>query len=115
MLRWCQGDAERVDLHLSPPVALFDALDASGPDQSSVPDRRHHQGTKTLREPAKRRQIAVIVVIVAEQDGRYRWKISKSHARCANPARSQEIQRTGATRGHRVGQHIAGWRLNEPC
>src|SRR6185369_6998369 len=90
MLRRSERDDERLELEPSPPVALFDSLDASGPDQPSIAEWRHDEGIETLGEPAKRGQIAVVVVVVAEQHDRYGWQIIEGDCRVAHPARTDQ-------------------------
>ena len=50
-------------------------------------------GIEALREPAERGQIAVIVVVVAEQHHRDRRQLVERDRRVASPARPEQVQR----------------------
>ena len=81
--------------------------DAGRPQQSPIAERRDHQRTRAALERPQRAQVAVVVVIVAEQHDRDRRQVVETHRRRADPARADERQRAGAFRVHRIGQQIA--------
>jgi len=55
----------------------------------------------------------MIVVVVAQQDGRDGRQILEPHGRLSNAARSEYVQRTCALRVHGVGEEVAARRLNQ--
>jgi hypothetical protein len=58
-----------------------------------VPQRRQNDRVETFREHAERTQIAVVVVIVAQQHGRDRWKVDFFHAKGVDRERINDLLR----------------------
>lgn len=67
-MRRRERDRLRRAARLLPPVEFLDVPDAGRSHEAPVAERRHDQGVEPLRERSQRRQIAMIVVIVTEQE-----------------------------------------------
>ena len=72
-------------------------------DRTSAPvaERRHDERIEALPRAAERAQIAVIVVIVAEQDHGDRRQIVEPHRRLPDPARTEQV--SGPARSEYIG------------
>jgi hypothetical protein len=114
VLRRRQGDIETVQLDLLPPITLFGARNAGTSNEPTITDRRHDDRIEALREATERREIAMVVMIVAEQHDGYGRKIVEPHAGVTNAAWAEKIERTRAAGVHRIAQHIPGGRLYQP-
>src|SRR5262249_31043915 len=66
---------------LLPPIELFNPADACGLRERSIAQRRHHDGIESPGESSKRLEIAVIVMIVAEQDRGDRRQVVEANRR----------------------------------
>ena len=101
MLRRGQRDRHRRGPRLLPPIEFLDATDAGRSHERSVPERRHHQRIESIREHAERPQIAVIVMVVAEQHDRDRRQVVEQHGRLPNAPRSSTFN--GPARSEYIG------------
>ena len=86
VLRRRQRDRQRADRRLLPPVELLDASNARRSDETRVAERRDDDRIEPPRELAQRRQIAVVVVVVAEQHGRDRRQVVEPRPQAGGPA-----------------------------
>src|SRR4051812_40728720 len=67
--RGCGGDAKRLDRVFLPPIQLRDQTCATLADERSDPER-HDPGRRWMRvgEPANRRVVQMVVVVVRQED-----------------------------------------------
>ena len=96
-----------------PPVERFDASNAGGAHERSVPQRRHDQRVEPLRKPFERPQIAMVVVVVAEQHRRDGRQVAERDRRESHPPWPGKIQRAGTLGVHRIRQKVSGRRLDQ--
>ena len=88
-MRRRQRDRQRRARRRLPPVELLDTAQAGGSHQPGVPERCDHDRVAGRCQPAQRRPIAVIVVIVAEQDHRDRRRILEPDRRLTHAPRPE--------------------------
>ena len=113
VLRRRQRDRQNGGLRLLPPIELLDPANAGGSNEGPVAERRHDDRIEAFGEHAERGQVAVIVVVVAEQHHRDGRQVVEAHGRLPDSPRSDQVQRTCALGIHRVGQDVPGRRLNQ--
>ena len=101
VLRRRQRDRQRAARRLLPPIEFLDAANARRPHEASVPERRHDDRIEPLREHSERRQIAVIVVVVAEQHRRDRRQVVEPHRRLPDAPRTDQV--SGLARSEYIG------------
>jgi len=66
----------------------------------TVAKRSHNQRIKPGREPTKRRQIAVVVVVVTQEHGRNLGQVLESHTRLPHTSRTEACDGVGTFRVH---------------
>src|SRR5262245_53376999 len=91
-----QRDRQRCRLRLLPPVTLLNTSNAGRPHETAVFERCHYQRIEPPCQPAKRRQIAMIVVVVAEEDDRDVRQVVEPNRRLTDSVWTDAVQRTGA-------------------
>ncbi len=96
------------------PVVRGDAHAGHGrADDGIVADRRHDQRVMALLQPLQRREVEVVVVIVADQHHVDRRQVGEGDARLVDPLRPGEGEWRGAVRPHRIGQDVQPGRLDQ--
>ena len=92
-----------------PPVELLDPANAGRSHQTRrFPAASRRCGSKRSASARSVAQIAVIVVVVAEQHDRDRRQVVEANGRLPHAPRPEQVQRTGALGIDRVGEDVAG-------
>lgn len=109
------GEGEPGELGgLIPPIEFDDACESSALEQACVAARGNAEGRVQACELAQRRQVAVIVMIVAEEDCGDGRESEEGHARRVGTAGAEEAaNRADALAEHRVGEEVANGRAQE--
>src|SRR6185503_1930801 len=114
MLRGRQQHMETLQAFVCVPPIQFDHFGKAPPPQESfVAQRRHDQGVELTPQPRQRREVHVVVVIVADEhrvDARelLKWESRRPHA-----ARPGHVPRPDALGVNRVGQQVQPAKLHQ--
>ena len=101
----CNRDAGQ--LLFIPPVARHDpCLWSNLTHQRVIAQWRNNQRVMPRHQPPHRRDIEMVVMVVAEQHHIDRWQIVKPHPRCADTSGPGELHRAAPLRPHRIGQDV---------
>jgi hypothetical protein len=96
-----------------PPIEFDDAAKAGAADEGSVGERGDDDGIVGAGEGAKRGEIAVIVVIVAEENDVDRRKLGEGQAGWLNATRAEAVERSADLAEMWVGQERGAGGLDE--
>src|SRR5437588_3315403 len=75
--------------------------------------RNNERRSSPPRQQAYRRKIHVVIVIVADQHGIYRWQILKKYSRLSSAPRTYPRKRTGPLGPDGIGQNVGAALLKE--
>ena len=105
MLRGCAGDEEvRRDGVFLPPVEFDGTGHTALRKPGAVAERSNEKRPTFAREPAQRREIEVVVVVVGDEhdvDGR---QLGQLHRRRPDAFRSESPEWSGVAREDRIGE-----------
>ncbi len=96
-----------------PPIELHDAADSCALQKPAITERSHRQGGVCAGETRERGQIAMIVVIVAEQDGVDGRQFFEVDPGGVNATRSDEAPESDALAENRIGEQGESVNLQE--
>src|SRR5215212_12193590 len=116
MLRRRQGARGFVDTGKRirlPPIEFDGALGAGFREQVGVPKRRDKHRVVAGGQHLDGREVEMIVVIVAEQDGINTWKVGQRRSRSVGALGTEPAYRTRAIRKHRIDQEVQARGLEE--
>src|SRR5712692_9701990 len=116
MLRRYEGHLERiVELNLVPPIELTQILETKGADSPRVAGGSEDGRRKALPELCQRRDIHMVIVIVAEQDDIDLRQVFERHARLAHSLGTDPAKGACTLRPDRIGQDGHGTGLDQKC
>ena len=116
ILRRYEGHLERiVELNLVPPIELTQILETKGADSPGVAGGSENGRRKALPELCQRRDIHMVIVIVAEQDDIDLRHIFERHARLAHSLGADPAKSACTLRSDRISQDGDGAGLDQKC
>ena len=105
MLRWHEGYFERiVDLNHLPPIELTQILEPERPEEPRVAGGSKHGRGEAFSELDQRRDIQMVIVVVAQENDVDLRKVRERHPGLAHAPGTDPAKRACALRPDRVGQ-----------
>src|SRR5262245_47197997 len=109
----CQRHGHRRRPGRLPPVEFFDTSQPKRAEKVSVAQRCDDQRVESPCQHPERPHVAMVVMIVTQQNDRDRWQRIEWYGGRTDAPRANEVPRPRAIREHRIRQNVSSLRLNE--